>query len=215
MRKKAENRTRINRPRRAQRGFSMVELTVVVALISIISAFAVLELPATMQTIRADTALRQVVDQLRQAREYSIANRRYVQVTFGVVGGLPQIQMIQRNDLTAGAGAANPILSTVTLQAPMTFLVFGGLPDTPDLFGNAAAVDFEGVNGGPPGGMLFQSDGELVDGGTVVVGGSGTPINGSVFLGGAVASTARAATVMGTTGRVHGWTSGGTAWNQF
>ena len=217
-----ENRERLDHSpmdcrRNSERGFSMIETVVVVAIILIISAMALINLPATMQSIHSDTAVREVVTQLRQAREYAIANRRYVQVTFTTVGGLAQIQMIQRNDKTAGAGAVNPVLSTVPIQAPMQFVVFGGLADTPDGFGNAAAIEFgtPGVAGGPPGGMFFQSDGELVDGGTVA-GGAANPINGSIFLGVAgTTSTARAVTVMGTTGRVHGWSSGGGAWTQF
>lgn len=196
-------------------GFSTVELVVVVSIIFIITAMAMIQLPATLRTARADNAMREVMDQLRQAREYAIANRRYVQVTFPVVAGQAEIQITQRNDLTAGAGPVNPVLSTVPIQSPMGYLVFGALPDTPDAYGNGAAVEFGGVNGGPVGGMLFQSDGELVNGGTVAAG-AATPINGSVFLGAtAQASSARAVTVMGTTGRLHGWKVGGTGWVQF
>jgi prepilin-type N-terminal cleavage/methylation domain-containing protein len=199
-----------------ERGFSMLELIIVCAVILVISAMALIELPTTMQGVKSDTALREMMDQLRQAREYAIANRRYEQVTFSTVGGLAQIQIIQRNDLTAGAAVGNPILSTVPIQAPMGYLVFPALGDTPDAFGNGNAIVFGGTNGGPAGGMFFQSDGELVNGSTVVAGGSGTPINGSVFL--AVTGntlTARAITVMGTTGRVHGWKTNGTTWLQF
>lgn len=204
-----------------ERGFSLLEVTVVCAIMLVIMGIALLNLPSTLQSTRSDTALRQVMDQLRQAREYSIANRRYVQVTFTTVGSQAQIQIIQRNDLTTGAGVTTPVLSTVPIQYPMQFVVFtgsGAPPDTPDAFGNSAAIEFGGANGGPPGGMLFQADGELVNGGTVVAGsaGSGTAISGSVFLGVAgQKATVRAATVMGTTGRVHGWKWNGTTWAQF
>jgi prepilin-type N-terminal cleavage/methylation domain-containing protein len=194
------------------RGFSTIELLVVITLILVISAFALISLPTNLQSARADTALRQVMDQLRQAREYAIANRRFVQVTFGVVGGRPQIAMIQRNDLTPGGGPVNPVLlgQPVTIQPPMTFLVFGAKPDTPDGFGNGAALFFAGVGGGPPPGMLFRSDGEFVNAATSL------PINGTVFLGvPGDASTGRAVTVLGTTGRVRGWKGSGATWNQF
>jgi hypothetical protein len=99
-----------------------------------------------LQDARFDAAMRQIVDQLRQAREYAITNRRYVQVTFPtvVVGGRNQYEVVllQRNDLTAGAGAINPTLSTISIQYPAQYLVFAGTPDTPDAFGNAAAVEF-------------------------------------------------------------------------
>jgi prepilin-type N-terminal cleavage/methylation domain-containing protein len=197
-----------------QRGFSMIEMSVVVMLILIISAMALIAYLPTLQDARFDTATRQVVDQLRQAREYAITNRRYVQVTFPivVVGGKNQYEVVllQRNDLTAGAGAVNPVLSTILLQYPAQYLVFAGTPDTPDAFGNAAAVEFGGVNGGPVGGMLFQSDGELVSGATF------QPINGTVFLGFPGKSTsARAITILGGTGRARGWKGTGTTWTRF
>ena len=109
----------------------------------------------------------------------------------------------------AGAGA-DVVLSTVPIQAPAQFLVNAAAVDTPDNFGNASAIEFEGQNPGPVGGMLFQSDGELIDGLTF------QPINGTVFLG--VANqplAARAITVLGSTGRVRGWKFNGVAWFQF
>jgi len=196
-------------------GFSLLEMTVVIALILIVSAIAVIKLQPVLQDAKTDVAMRQVLDQLRQAREYSIANRRYIQVTFPivVVGGKTQYQIVmtQRNDLTVGGAAANPVLSTVPIQAPATFLSFGGV-DTPDVYGNAAAIEFAGVNGGPAAGMMFQSDGEFVAGGTYL------PINGTVFIGVAGQPTsARAITVLGTTGRIRAWKTSANAasWVQF
>jgi prepilin-type N-terminal cleavage/methylation domain-containing protein len=197
------------------RGFSLLEMTVVIALILIVSAIAVIKLQPVLQDAKVDVAMRQVLDQLRQAREYSIANRRYVQVTFPivVVGGKTQYQIVTtiRNDLTAGGGPANPVMSTVPIQYPGTFLSFGGV-DTPDGYGNAAAIEFAGVSGGPAAGMMFQSDGELVAGGTYL------PINGTVFIGVAAQPTsARAITVLGTTGRIRAWKTAANAasWVQF
>jgi len=192
----------------------MIEMSVVIMLILIISAMALIAYVPTLQDARFDAAMRQVLDQMRQAREYAITNRRYVQVTFPtvVVGGQNQYEVVlkQRNDLTAGAGAVNPVLSTILLQYPAQYLVIAGSPDTPDAFGNAAAVVFEGLNGGPVGGMLFQSDGELVDGTTF------QPINGTVFLAFPAKNTsARAITVLGGTGRARGWKGTGTTWTRF
>jgi len=192
----------------------MIEMSVVVMLILIISAMALIAYLPTLQDARFDAAMRQVLDQLRQAREYALTNRRYVQVTFPtvVVAGQNQYEVVllQRNDLTAGAGAANPVLSTIPIQFPAQYLVFAGSPDTPDAFGNAAAIEFEGLSGGPVGGMLFQSDGELVDGTTF------QPINGTVFLGYPGKNTsARAITILGGTGRARGWKGTGSTWTRF
>lgn len=203
----------MNAPR-GEWGVSLMELMITLAVIITICAMAIVQIMPAVANARADAALRQVIDQLRQAREYSVTNRRYVQVTFPVVvvGGQTQyqVQMLERNDLTAGAGPVDPVLSTVPIQAPITFYVNPAMPDTPDAFGNANSIFFGGVAGGPIAGMLFQSDGELVAAGTYL------PINGTVFLGvaGQPAQT-RAVTVLGSTGRVRGWKAPSGTWIQF
>jgi type II secretory pathway pseudopilin PulG len=199
-----------------RRGFSLLELMVVIGLIMIISAMALVAYLPTLQDARFDTAMRQVLEQLRQGREYAITNRRYVQVTFPTVvtAGVTQYEVVltQRNDLTAGAGTVNKVLSTMPIQAPAQFTL-AMTADTPDNFSGgppAGPVMFELVSGGPVGGMLFQSDGELVDGATF------QPINGTLFVGFPGKNTsARAVTVLGGTGRIRGWKGTGTTWFQF
>ncbi|MGD0401724.1 MAG: type II secretion system protein [Candidatus Acidiferrales bacterium] len=199
-----------------ERGFSMVELCVVIGLILVISAMAIFAYLPLLQDANFDSSMRQVLDQLRQAREYSIANRRYVQLTFPtvVLGGVTQYQVVmtEMNTLTAGGGAVNPVLSTVPIHPPAQYLVLSGL-DTPDGFclgAPAAAIEFKTVAGGAPVSVLFQSDGELVDGASY------QPVNGTIFLGRPGKPTsARAITILGTTGRVRAWKSNGAAWTQF
>jgi type II secretory pathway pseudopilin PulG len=195
-------------------GFSLIEMMIVVSVSIVIVTMAILQLQPALATARSDTAMREVIDQLREAREYSIENRRYIQVTFPVVvvSGQTQYQIVmtQRNDLTTGAGAVDPVLSTVPIQSPVTFYVSPLLPDTPDAFGNTNAIYFGGVAGGPAAGMLFQSDGELVAAVTYL------PINGTVFLGvTGQTKLSRAVTVLGTTGRVRGWRAATGVWSQF
>jgi prepilin-type N-terminal cleavage/methylation domain-containing protein len=193
--------------RQAERGFSMIELMIALTIILIVSAIAITQLTPNMQQARVDAAMREVIASFRQAREFSIANRRYVQVSFPANN---QIQITQMNTLTPGAGAVNNVIQTVTLAPPLVFNL-DGMPDTPDAYGNGGPIVFESVVNGPVGGMLFQSDGELLDGATFL------PINGTVFMGiPGQQSTARAVTVLGTTGRVRGWKSNGNVtWYQF
>lgn len=191
-------------------GFSLVELCVVIGIAMIVAVMAIVGIQPALQNAKYDAAMRELVTQLRQAREYAIANRRYVALTFPTVGSRPQVVMTQMNTLTPGAGALNPVISTVTIEGPGTYLVYPTMPDTPDGYGKSGPICFEGLSGGPVGGMLFQSDGELIDGITFL------PINGTVFMAAAgQPTTARAVTVLGTTGRIRGWKSSGASWAQF
>jgi prepilin-type N-terminal cleavage/methylation domain-containing protein len=194
------------------RGFTLTELLVVVSIGIVISVAALIQMTTPLQNARSNAAMMELIDQLRQAREYSIMNRRYVKVTFPTTSSNePEVQLTQMNTLTTSENAgSNVILSTVPLESPLIFTLVTGTGDTPDGFGNAYSIEFEGLNGLPTAGMMFQSDGELVDGSTYL------PISGTVFLGvaGNLAS-ARAVTVLGTTGRVRGWSYNGTSWVQF
>jgi prepilin-type N-terminal cleavage/methylation domain-containing protein len=217
MKQQETNSERAQRSANRARGFSMIEVSVVIMLILIISAMAIFALQPSLQDAKYDNAMREVIDQLRQAREYAIANRRYVQVTFPIVviAGQPtqyQVVLTARNAPPLGpvGGGADVVLSTVPIEIPAQYFIFPGSVDTPDAFGNASALEFEGLNPGPVLGMMFQSDGELVDGGTF------QPINGSVFIGFPnKASASRAVTVLGATGRIRGWKYTGASWFQF
>jgi hypothetical protein len=76
-----------------------------------------------------------------------------------------------------------------------------GLPDTPDLFGNAAAVSF-----GPSANRMFTSEGTFVDN-------TGDVLNGTLFM--AVPgepNSARAISVFGATAFLRTWRWNGSAW---
>lgn len=178
-------------------GFSTVELLVAIAVMGVLLVAAVIRLEPVLQQWRANTAAAQVLSQLRWARQASIAERRAIRVQFL---GNNEIKLT-RNEIPIG----QTVLSDLNLGGNVQFLLVPLLPDTPDAFGNANAVEFGGIGGGPVT-MQFQSDGTFVDG-------NGNPINGSVFL--AIPnfpSTARAITVLGATGRVRWFRSTGTTW---
>ena len=203
-----------DRDRSGERGFSMTELSVAIGIILIIFGMAIAAFQPAIQAAKYDAGMRQVLDQLRQAREYSLANRRYVQVSFPVVptaeGPQYEVVITELNSLTAGGGAVNPVLSTTPIQFPVQFYVYPGYVDTPDAYGNSGAIVFGGTIGGPAAGMLFQSDGELVSAATL------QPINGTVFLGvPGNPQSVRAITVLGSTGRVRGWKGADSRWFAF
>jgi len=176
-----------------QGGFSLIEASVSFCLLMVLAGFALMNLDSIMPRMGANTAMKQTLAQLRTGRESAIAQRRNVQLQFI---GTNQIQIV-RQEVPNGT----TVLSTLTLQNGDQFQLFGGLPDTPDAFGNTAAISFGG-----PAPWTFLSDGTLVDS-------TSNPVNGTVFLGQPNSpNTARAVTVLGATGRVRDYTWSGTEW---
>ena len=93
-----------------QSGFTIVEVTVTLMLMMVISATAIFMIQPSLQNAKCDAAMKQVVDQIRQAREYAITNRRYIQISFPTVGNRPEVVITQMNTLTPGAGPVNQVL---------------------------------------------------------------------------------------------------------
>jgi prepilin-type N-terminal cleavage/methylation domain-containing protein len=190
------------------RGFSLVEILVVIIVSATLTAIALVQLQPALQGLAADSAMAQVKSVLRQARETAISERRNVAVVFV---GNDTIQLWQYIVLPGGGEvlAGAPFLS-VPVEGPTQFMTFPNETDTPDAFGIPpvpSGVMFQGLVGGPPAGMLFQSDGTFVNG-------TGTVINGTVFIGfPGTPSSARAVTVMGATGRIKAYHGDpGTGW---
>jgi Tfp pilus assembly protein FimT len=198
---------------RGHRGISLIEMMIVVAIAMTIAGMIIVHLTPTLQNFRSNSAASQVTDVFRQAREYAITYRRYVQITFPnyTANGTTannQIAITVKNSLTPPYNQADVLLTTVSLSGTVNFQVIKGIPDSPDGFGNATPVNFAGTDGGPATGMFFQADGTFVNL-------AGNFINGSVFLGqNQTASTARAVTVLGTTGRIRAYNinGAGTGW---
>jgi len=180
---------------RQDAGFSLVEVSVVILLISVVAGFALLNIEGIMPGLDANAALSQTVAELRRGRELAIAQRRNIELTFPTNN---QIQLV-RFDVPAG----RTVIDTLTLANDMEFRLFGGVPDTPDAFGQGSAVYFNHAST-----MIFLSDGTLVDA-------EGNPLQGSVFIGlPDHPETARAVTILGATGRVRGYRWTGSSWIQ-
>lgn len=181
-------------------GFSMVEMTVGLAIMLIVAAMALFNIQGTLPGIYGDSALATARSQMRTAREMAISQRRNVQVTF------PSPNEIQLHRLDQPAGQTD--FPPVTLSSRGQFMLFAGLPDTPAGFGNNGAIEFGGQAGGPPM-MVFQSDGSFVDFNT------GQPINGTLFIGIVNnSSSARALTILGATGRTRSYRWNGSQWKE-
>lgn len=169
-------------------------MMVVVAIMGMLGAMAMVEAVTARRSMQADGAMRLVMAQLSTARERAITERRYMEVTFVGVNWVRTM----RREVPAGT----TVLTNVALEGNAQFTDPAGIADTPDAFGNGAAVSFASAP------FMFSTDGSLIDN-------NGTPVNGTIFL--AIANqpgSFRAVTVLGSVGRVRAYRWTGAQWNR-
>src|ERR1700722_2880351 len=117
------------RTKRGEKGFSLLEMLIVVGLALTVMSFAVMNTIGSTQNAKANAAMDAVISQLRQAREMAIAKRRNVQVQFTApneiqltlltLPGEPIPAPIPPSYLNDNAGGG------------LIFYVFPTIPDTP------------------------------------------------------------------------------------
>lgn len=173
-------------------GFSLFEVLTVIAIVTITSSVALVQMRNTLVILDADKASNLVVAQSRYARQIAVDQRRNVVVDFIA----PDRIRITRQD----GGGATTVMSDVFLPAGFTFSKPGGVADTPDGYGNATPVYFNGNTSG-----VFLGDGIFVDGGGII-------LNGSVFTMRGSNVTARAVTLTGASGRTKQYFLQGSTW---
>ena len=184
-----------------QGGFSLLEVLVAISIIMIVSGMAIFNFSSVIPNHKANSAMDQVLSQLRSARAKAIAHRCEV-----------QIQFVGTNQLTISElwlKGNPPAPTTVSFEGGATFMVFPGLPDIPAPynFGNSGPIFFGGGSTPPPI-MKFSTNGSFINGGNAL-------LNGTVFLGIAGNSrTARAISILGATGRVRQYHYDGTQWQE-
>jgi type II secretory pathway pseudopilin PulG len=203
----------MRKDKRSERGFTMLETTIVVGIMMVLLGIAVIQSFGSMTSYQANSAQDLVVSQLRVARQLAISNRRVVQIwidtapeTDGRYHVKYQVQPAAQTNEQAG-----PVVS-VPMPGTVQFVLETGVPDTPMKFGNSAAVYIGNppVSGGPAI-MQFNSTGTFTDNTGI------TLLYGTVFMGiPNEPMSARAVTIMGGTGRVRGYSyaGGATGWQE-
>jgi prepilin-type N-terminal cleavage/methylation domain-containing protein len=175
-------------------GFSLVEMMFVVGVMGVLTGMAVLQIGNARPALRGDGGMRVVLSQMNQAREAAITQRRNMRLTF--TNG-NQVQ-ISREEIPGGGLT---VISTVLFEGGARFGRISGLPDTPDQFGNSNDVNF-----GVATEVKFSAEGKLINQ-------NGASINGTVFVSlPNQPLSARAVTVLGSTGRVRGFKWDGRIW---
>jgi type II secretory pathway pseudopilin PulG len=207
----------MNRRIEPQSGFSLIELITVVLVAFVLMGAAVVLTNGTQRAYKANAARDLVVTQLRYARELATSKRRNVRVDFTMPN---EVQVTVQ--YLPGEAAGNPIAPVFLNNADQgvstgaQFYLFPTLPDTPMAFGNTQAINLAQPSGGGAWGVMFTTSGALVGTSSLAAMnliGNSNPVNASIFIGiPGTTTTARAVTVLGSTGRVRSYTWTGTQW---
>ena len=169
---------------------------IVVVIVGIIGAMAVYSIVGALPNIKVNSGLNAAAGVIKSGKYLAVSQRRNYQLMFA---GNNQL-WLRRLEVPAGF-TDQPV---VTLPGNVTFALLPGIPDTPDGYGNCAAVCF-----GATLTQTFQSNEMFVD--TV-----GAPLNGTIFLAiGVDTATQRALTISGATGRIRAYRWNGAAWLEF
>src|SRR6202521_2772698 len=122
---------------RRTRGFSLIEVMVVLSLILIVTAFSIMTIQPALKQGRVTEGYNTTLMMMRQARDISVAQRQIYFVTFSGVA--------VSNAITITQGSTCPVTSTKSLPTDVAFDVEPVVPTsptvsttTPDGFGAGA-----------------------------------------------------------------------------
>jgi prepilin-type N-terminal cleavage/methylation domain-containing protein len=200
------------------RGFSLMELLIVVTLIGIVSAFALPQIIAQRRLTRSIGITREIMTQIRHARQLAMSERKAF--TFSYDDQTKQMTIIDHNNLRTDpnsgkavlslAGypntAGSTVVSTFSLgqgglnSAEMTYGIPSGLPTVALKDGvSMTALVNNRLN------ITFQRDGSVID-----ATGTASDRNSQdqalfIYNSQAAAATASAISVLGASGRVKIW----------
>ncbi len=183
---------------RRDRGFTLIEMIVVVGLVAVVSAIAIPVSIATISRARADSSAESTFRAISAARTRAIAERRNIYLTLETPNRI-RLERQEINDLGQVTGVTE--VANTLLEGGQEFLQFAGQGDTQDHFGAASAINFGG-----PTPVMFTTDGSLVDS-------AGDVVNASIFVGVPDQPiTARAVTILGVSGLMRTWKWDGGKW---
>ncbi|HEX4426069.1 MAG TPA: type II secretion system protein [Terriglobales bacterium] len=186
--------------KRRMRGFSLVEMMIVIVVLLIACAVSFMTLQPALKQTRVTSAYNFALGALRQAREDAVANRRVYMVTFS--------NAASPNTITITQSDTGVVKATYNLPTDIVFGTQTGFPvsqttapTTPDGFGiGNTGIDLDqGVAGGVKTAIYFYPDGSGQD--------VNNNINNGVLYVGRAAdiNSWRAITIWGATGRLRGW----------
>jgi len=184
---------RNGRASRAETGFTIVDLLLIVALVGIVSAAAYPVITSTLDYYRTESALQLVLANVREARQSAIDERRSYRITFSYPGSFA---VWKQDDAFAWVQERQ-----IFLPFGISFHLPSGIPRI-SIIDNSADIDFNGGNT-----CRFRADGSVVNS-------SGRIVSGIVYISNsAETGQCRAVSVFGGTGLTRAWVYENGQWN--
>lgn len=181
---------------RSATGFSLIEMMIVVVLISIMAAMAMYSIVGALPNIRVNNGLNVAMNVVKNGKYLAVSQRRNYQLMFAP----PARLWLRRLNVPAGFTDLPP----VDLPGGVQFILFPNIIDTPDGYGNAAAIDFRGT---PT--QTFMSNEQFVNA-------AGQFLDGTIYVGiPGNSATQRAITISGATGRIRAYRWNGASWLEY
>ena len=184
-------------------GFTMIELVIVVAIIAVMTGFAIPYIIGMQPTLRVNSAARDLTTEMQLAKMRAVSQRNDYVITFDITNNQYSVYDDNDNDFaTAGAESAE-LEKTVDIDANYSGIQFGYVSSQTGTSGGSISnpVTFSGT----PRRVTFRPDGTANK-------------NGSVFIiptediADSKDARQRAITVI-QTGRVKLWKHDGSNWN--
>jgi prepilin-type N-terminal cleavage/methylation domain-containing protein len=195
------NLDRMGKPVQDERGFSLVEIVVTLAVFAVLGGLAIGVTNSVVSASRAESAAQRLEAFLKRHREMAVARRRDIEIRFTAPDRVESFVRAIPNPPNPTPAPAP--LETLRFEGGMRYLLMEGVPDTPNLFGNDRAVFVGGANP-----VMFASEGAFIDA-------NNNPINATISLGiEGIPLSASAVTILGPTASVERWRWNGNAWTK-